>query len=113
MVLLEQECGDVSLSNFQASNCGILGVYVTRGNKKNRHGNPLPILNGLTLSNIYVANCSKAVFVSEYVKNAVYDGIVIKDNGVDRNGVKMKSRYGSNLGFIQLDDEKSRHVIIE
>lgn len=113
MVLLEQECADVSLSNFRASNCGIFGVYVTRGNKKDRHGNPLPLLNGLTLSNIYVANCSNAVFVSEYVKNAVYDGIVIKDNGVDRNGVKMKSRYGNNLGFIQLDDEKSRRVIIE
>ncbi|MBQ9175028.1 MAG: right-handed parallel beta-helix repeat-containing protein [Bacteroidales bacterium] len=111
LVLLEQECSKVSLKNFKATSCGIFGVYVTRGTKKDSKGNPYPLLNGFLLSDIFVANCSNSIFVSENVRNAVYDGVVIKDNGIDRKGLKMKSRYGNNLEFVQLDDRSTRRII--
>lgn len=111
LVLMDQECKNISLRNFSASSCGVFGVYITRGTLNDIDGNPLHLLDGLVLSDIVVENCNNSVFVSEYVKNAVYNGITIKDNGIDRNGMKMKSRYGSNLEFIQLDEKTSRRVL--
>lgn len=106
--LMKQPCKNISVSDFYALSCGVFGVYVTRGTMKDENGGPAHQLDGLLLKNINVAHCANSVFVSEYVGNATYDGVYIKDTGIDGKGRKMKSRYGSNLEFMKLDDLKTR-----
>lgn len=106
--LIKQPCKNISISDFYALRCGIFGVYVTRGTMKDENGGPAHQLDGLVLKNIKVAHCTNSVFVSEYVGNVTYDGVYIKDNGVDSKGRKMKSKYGRNIEFMKLDDLKTR-----
>lgn len=105
--LLEQPCKNINLSNFEVSNCGVFGVYVTRGRLSN-NGKPAFQLDGLTLNNIKVSHCVNSIFVSEYVRNATYGGITIMHNGVARSGKRMKSKYGQNFYFEKLDDKNTR-----
>ena len=107
LALLEQPCRNISVANFEASNCGIFGLYVTRG-RLTDNGKPMFLLDGLILKNIKISHCANSIFVSENVKNATYEGVTILNNGIDQSGNRMISKYGQNFFFEKLDDKNTR-----
>ena len=99
--LFNEECRNISLSNVNIKGCGVWGVYITAGDKDGT-------VDGFSLKNVVVSNCSNSVSISNSVKNVVYDNLQIFNTGVDAKGRIMKSRYGNNIHLRQLDDEETR-----
>lgn len=98
-------CRNISMNNLTIRGCN-LGIYVSRGASVN---GKTPIkLDGLSITNCKVYNCTNSIFITETAKNVYYEGNEVFDNGVDVNGRKLKSRFGHNIEFYKLDDKASR-----